>query len=184
MTWQGKLEALWLNTYNEYLFRCTSELEEKNEGCRKPKQEHVSWCWGPQCISVTQWSCFSDLEKEKDGRCGACKRWDPLCSQVHRGLQVWCRVEPLWCPQDCLGAYTSAWAMGRGFFFFFMATPTAHGSSQARGQIKFWLQTYAIATATQDPSHICNLHRSLRQSQILNPLSKARDQTRILTNTM
>ena len=36
------------------------------------------------------------------------------------------------------------------------------------------------ATATQDPSRICDLHHSSRQCRILNPLSKARDQTRNL----
>jgi len=44
-------------------------------------------------------------------------------------------------------------------------------------------QPTAIATATQDLNHICDLHRSLQQGQILNPLSKARDQTRIVTDT-
>ena len=39
---------------------------------------------------------------------------------------------------------------------------------------------YATATATPDLSHICNLHYSSRQHQILNPLSKARDRTCIL----
>ena len=33
---------------------------------------------------------------------------------------------------------------------------------------------------TQDPSHVCNLHHSSQQRQILNSLSEARDQTRIL----
>ena len=45
------------------------------------------------------------------------------------------------------------------------------------------LPAYAIATATPDPSCICNLHHSSQQPQILNPLSKARDQTYILINT-
>ena len=38
---------------------------------------------------------------------------------------------------------------------------------------KLKLLAYAIATATttQDPSHICDLHHSLQQHQILNPLS-------------
>ena len=43
--------------------------------------------------------------------------------------------------------------------------------------------TYAAATAMRDPSHICNLHHSSWQSQILNPLSEARDRTRILMDT-
>ena len=45
------------------------------------------------------------------------------------------------------------------------------------------LRAYTTATATQDPSCICNLLRSLWQPGIFNPLSKARDQTRILTET-
>ena len=34
---------------------------------------------------------------------------------------------------------------------------------------------YPRATATRDPSRICNLHHSLWQCQILNPLNEARD---------
>ena len=37
------------------------------------------------------------------------------------------------------------------------------------------LLAYATATATQDLSHVCNLHHSSQQYQILNPLSEARD---------
>ena len=36
---------------------------------------------------------------------------------------------------------------------------------------------YTTATATQDSSHVCDLHHSSWQCQILNPLSEARDQT-------
>jgi len=39
---------------------------------------------------------------------------------------------------------------------------------------------YARATAAQDPSRVCDLHHSSRQGQIVNPLSKGRDQTRNL----
>ena len=44
------------------------------------------------------------------------------------------------------------------------------------------LLAYTIATAMKDPSpsHVYDLHHSLRQRQILNPLSKARDRTFIL----
>jgi len=54
------------------------------------------------------------------------------------------------------------------FFFFPRATPAAYGSSQARGR---------RATATPDLSRIQDLHGSLQQHQILNPLSEARDHT-------
>ena len=45
------------------------------------------------------------------------------------------------------------------------------------------LPAYAIATATPDPSCICDLHHSSPQGQILNPMSEARDQTYILMDT-
>ena len=39
---------------------------------------------------------------------------------------------------------------------------------------------YTTATATPDLSHVCDLHQSSRQRQILNPLSEAKDQTCVL----
>ena len=45
------------------------------------------------------------------------------------------------------------------------------------------LPTYATATAMPDLSHICNLHCSSRHSQILNPLTRAKDRTHILMDT-
>ena len=43
------------------------------------------------------------------------------------------------------------------------------------------LQAYTTAIATPYLSYVCDLHCSLLQCQILNPLSKARDWTHILT---
>ena len=45
------------------------------------------------------------------------------------------------------------------------------------------LLAYGTATATPDLSHICHLCRSLWQRQILNPLSEAKDRTRILMDS-
>ena len=39
------------------------------------------------------------------------------------------------------------------------------------------LHVLAYAIATRDLNHVCNLHHSSRQCQILNLLSEARDQT-------
>ena len=66
-----------------------------------------------------------------------------------------------------------------------MATPVASGSFQGLG-VKSELQLPACttATATLDLSRICNLCCNLRQRQILDPLSKARDHTHILIDTM
>ena len=67
-------------------------------------------------------------------------------------------------------------------FFLFRTTPVVHGGSQASDLIGATAASgLHTATATQDPSHICDLHHSAQQCQILNPLSKARDQTRNLT---
>ena len=46
------------------------------------------------------------------------------------------------------------------------------------------LQVYTTSMATWALSHICDLHCSLWQSRILNPLREARDQTCIPTEAM
>ena len=44
-----------------------------------------------------------------------------------------------------------------------------------RQGVQLELQLLAYATATQDPSHMCDLRHSSRQHRIIDPLSKARD---------
>ena len=50
--------------------------------------------------------------------------------------------------------------------------------------VKLELQLQAYATAILGLSRICDLCHSLQQCQILNLLSEARDQTRILMETL
>ena len=50
-------------------------------------------------------------------------------------------------------------------------------------QSELQLLAYTTATATSDPSRVCNLHRSSRQHWILNLLSEARDHTCVLMDT-
>ena len=45
------------------------------------------------------------------------------------------------------------------------------------------LPSYTTATAMLDPTHVCNLYQSSGQCQMLNPVSKAGDQTHILRDT-
>ena len=45
---------------------------------------------------------------------------------------------------------------------------------------ELWMPLYTTATATSDPSRVCDLHCSSQQHGIPNPLSVARDQTRNL----
>ena len=69
------------------------------------------------------------------------------------------------------------------FFCLFRAEPAAYGCSQVRGRIRAVASGLATATAVQDLSHICNPHHRSQQCWILNSLSEARDQTRILMDT-
>ena len=69
------------------------------------------------------------------------------------------------------------------FLVFFRVVSAAHGCSQARGRIGATAASLVTATATQDLSHVCDLHYSSRQYQILNLLSEARDWILILMGT-
>ena len=53
-----------------------------------------------------------------------------------------------------------------------------------RGDLELQLPPYATAMAMLNPSRIQDLYCSLRQGWILSPLSKARDRTCILKETM
>ena len=71
-----------------------------------------------------------------------------------------------------------------GVFFVFLGPRSRHKEVPRLGvKSELQLLAYTAATATQDPRHICNLHHSSWQCQILNPLSKARDQNCILMHT-
>ena len=67
-------------------------------------------------------------------------------------------------------------------FYFSFLGPYLQRMEIQRVGVQSELQgpAYATATATQDPSHVCDLHHSSRQHGIVNPLSKARDQPRNL----
>ena len=53
-----------------------------------------------------------------------------------------------------------------------------------RAESELQLLVYTTVIATWDLSHVCDLHHSSRQCQILNPLSKgARNQTHNLMDT-
>ena len=65
-------------------------------------------------------------------------------------------------------------------FAFFRAAPTSYGSSRLGDESELQLLAYTTATAVQDPSHVCKLQYSSWQHQILNPLSKAKDETCVL----
>ena len=64
-------------------------------------------------------------------------------------------------------------------FFAFLELYPWHTEVPRLGvQLELQLPPYTTATATADLSHVCDLHHSLWQCQILNLLSEARDRTR------
>ena len=68
--------------------------------------------------------------------------------------------------------------------FFLLGLRMRHMEVPRQGvELELQLAAYTTATAMLDPSHICNLHHSSRQNQILNPLREARDRTHILMDT-
>ena len=69
-------------------------------------------------------------------------------------------------------------------FSFFFPAPAACRSSWARDQTRATATNLChTATVTPDQSHVCDLHHSSRQYQILNPLSEARDRPHVLMDT-
>ena len=91
------------------------------------------------------------------------------------------------CPVHCQGA-EECFLIFFGFFVLFCfvlpfrVSPVAYGDSQAWGRMGLQLLAYATDrdTAMQDPSCICNLYHISQQRLILNPLSEARNRSRIL----
>ena len=70
------------------------------------------------------------------------------------------------------------------FFFRFLGLHPQHIEVPRLGvELQLQLLAYATATATKDLSHFCDLHHSSQWHQILNPLSKARNQTHIIMYT-
>ena len=69
------------------------------------------------------------------------------------------------------------------FLLLFSATPVAYGGSQARGRMGAAASGLHHSHSNAGSSHICNLHHSSLQHQVLNPLSEARDRTCILMDT-
>ena len=67
------------------------------------------------------------------------------------------------------------------FLFLFLGShPWPMAIPRLGVELELHLLAHTTATATRDPSCVCDLHHSSRQHQILNPLGKARDQTCIL----
>ena len=69
------------------------------------------------------------------------------------------------------------------FFHPFRAARMACGVPRLGVQSELKLPAYTTATATWEPSLVCDLQHSSQQCWILNPLIEARDRTRVLMDT-
>ena len=70
------------------------------------------------------------------------------------------------------------------FFSFLGGLPLWHMQVPRLGvESELLLLAYTTATATPDPRRVCSLFCSSQQCRILNPLIKAKDQTRVLMDT-
>ena len=76
---------------------------------------------------------------------------------------------------------TTATSKYESFFFFrsvILGSHLRHMEVPRLGvQLELQLSAYTTATATRNPSCVCDLHHSSRQRRILHPLSEARDRT-------
>ena len=90
--------------------------------------------------------------------------WDPDCN-CHPGEGVFCHDgHPVFLIYFCF------------VLFCFLGPHPRHMEVPRLGvKLEPQLLAYTTATATQDPSHVCDLYHSSEQCWILNPLSKARD---------
>ena len=69
------------------------------------------------------------------------------------------------------------------FVFVFLGPHPRHMEVPRLGvESELQVPAYTTATITPDPSQVCDLHYSSQQCQILSPLSKAGDRTRIFAD--
>ena len=92
------------------------------------------------------------------------------------------QVELVGLTDDIMWDMNEKWIIVRSFGIFVWFCFLGPHLKVPRLEVKSELQlpTYTTATAMLDQSWVCKLHHSSWQSQILNPLSEARDQTHIL----
>ena len=158
---------------------------------------HELWCrlqtWLGSCVAVTvaQASSYSSDQTPSLGismcrRCGPKRKtkkkktkkknvlFDPISHSLdstHRNKK---HQHIKLCVQKCFLQCV----------FFFLGPNLQHMEVPRVGvESELQLQAYTTATATPCQSHIFDLHSDLQQCQILNPLTEARDQTHILTET-
>ena len=117
-------------------------------------------------------SCSSDLSPSLGTF--TCHRCGPNTKKINRGkCQIYLKKKR----NHIKFVFFFFW-----FFFFFFMEHIEVPKLAVKSELQ--LPVCTTATATGDPSLICNLCHGLQQCQILNPLSKARDQTLIFSDTI
>ena len=101
---------------------------------------------------------------------------NPLCWAGDRT----CTYTVTWFLTHWLHHCRSSCACSLFFFFFFFRATFRHMEVPSLG-VQSGMRL--LATATRDPSRVWDLHHSSRPCWILNPLSEARDWTRVFMET-
>ena len=111
-------------------------------------------------------------------------------SSFHKQVNL---VLVLWTSQNCYNLGTKgsnsfffSFLFFFSFFFFFCFLglhPEHMEIPRLVVESELQLPAYITATATRDPSHVCDLHHSSGQHQIPDPLNKTRDGICILMDT-
>ena len=106
----------------------------------------------------------------------------PLLSELECLLQLSCPypVTVHWVYGDQVKKFSALLVF---WVFCFRVTPQHVEVPRLGVKSELYLAAYTPATAMPDPSHVCNLHHSSWQRQILNPMSKAKDRAFILMDT-
>ena len=102
------------------------------------------------------------------------------CYTIGQEGHVWHSVEPL----ECLLELLFCFLFYSFFLFCFLGLQLWHMEIPRIGvESELQLLAYTTATVMQDPSHVCDLHLSSWQHQILYRLREAKDQTHVLVVT-
>ena len=154
-----------------------------------------SACWAPEEVTLGKYPSPSHMEPLPHGPCVCLPHtlwlnWDSFPAPPSAGsscfpsgwgrerkgksqppdLEIVLHILTEYSPALCVCVFFVFLSFFFFFFWLFRVSPMTHGNSQARGPIRTTAAPHTTATATPDPSHICNLHRSSWQHQILNPL--------------
>ena len=104
--------------------------------------------------------------------------WTGPCARARSGWSSWAGASQTRAPRGAVVVCVCVCVCVCVFFIPFLGPLLWHVEIPRLGvESELEPPAYTTATATGDPSHVCNLHHRPRQHWILNPLSKARDRT-------